>query len=342
MITFDSVSKSFGDEGFALQHISFTIERGELVVLTGPSGSGKTTLMRLLTREYTPTEGEIYFEDQPISEIKKSRVHLHRRKIGVVFQDYKLIPDLNVWENIALSLNIIGQKEDEIEQRVTDLLHLINLGEKAFLFPSQLSGGEAQRVSIARALATAPDLIFADEPTGNLDAETSASIARLLQKINKLGTTVMICTHDVGVLDLLVKERHMRLEQGQLVKDTGTHHKKTKETKAETEALEPDEHKSATSDSPSPSETKQSAEPESSSKKVTVESETLPETESSETAMEVPSKPGFKFKLPSFSFGRKSASIEVAEEEQDGTPVTKPETPAPKKSAVSKVTIENV
>lgn len=234
MITFTDVTKSFGDDLVALQNVTFTIEPGELVVITGPSGSGKTTLMRLLTKEYEPTSGEITFNGEPLADIKKSQVHKHRRQIGVVFQDYKLLPELNVWENIALSLYITGQKQNEIEERVTDLLRLISLDDKPFLFPSQLSGGENQRVSIARALATAPAVIFADEPTGNLDAETSASIARLLQKINKLGTTVLVATHDVSVLDLMQEERHMRLEHGTLVKDekghtSGSKSKKTKE-----------------------------------------------------------------------------------------------------------------
>lgn len=223
MINFNSVTKAFGDDLIALQNITFTIEPGELLVITGPSGSGKTTLMRLLTKEYEPTEGEILFNGQPLSDIRRSKVHQLRRQIGVVFQDYKLLPELNVWENIALPLYIIGQKQTEIEERVSDLLRLISLDDKPFLFPSQLSGGEAQRVSIARALATGPSVIFADEPTGNLDAQTSTSIARLLQKINKLGTTVLIATHDLGVLDLLGKERHIRLERGELVKDEHNH-----------------------------------------------------------------------------------------------------------------------
>lgn len=241
MITFASVTKAFGDDLVALQDVSFHIEPGELVVITGPSGSGKTTLMRLLTKEYEPTEGEITFNDTQLHKIKGGQVHKHRRQIGVIFQDYKLLPELNVWENIALSLYITGQKQNEIEQRVTDLLRLISLDDKPFLFPSQLSGGEAQRVSIARALATAPSVIFADEPTGNLDAETSASIARLLQKINKLGTTVLIATHDVSVLDLMEDERHIRLEKGKLVKDepASTKGKKTK-TEAAPKAAAPE------------------------------------------------------------------------------------------------------
>lgn len=221
MIVFESVTKRFGmDEPPAIEDVSFVIEPGELVVITGHSGSGKTTLMRLLTREYLPTEGEIYFEEEPLSTLRTNHVHHHRRRIGVIFQDYKLLPELNIWENIALPLNIIGKKDSEIEERVTDLLRLVDLEPKAFLFPSQLSGGEAQRVSIARALATGPGVIFADEPTGNLDPDTSQSIAKLLQKIHSLGTTVLLTTHDLGVLDLVKGERVLTLEKGKLIKDT--------------------------------------------------------------------------------------------------------------------------
>ena len=183
MIVFSTVSKLFDDE-YALQDVSLTVEPGELVMITGPSGSGKTTFMRLLTREYKPTTGEILFDSIPLSKISAGQIHHHRRKIGVIFQDYKLLPELNVWENIALALSIIGTKDDEIERRVTDLLDLVSLTDKAFHFPIQLSGGEAQRVSIARALSTAPKVIFADEPTGNLDSTGSKKIILLMKKMN--------------------------------------------------------------------------------------------------------------------------------------------------------------
>jgi len=220
MIIFSSVTKKFGDTSPALDNVSFNIDDGELTVITGPSGSGKTSLMRLLTREYIPTEGEITFHDKPLAAIKASQLHQHRRKIGVVFQDYKLLHDLNVWENIALALSIIGTSPTETEKRVTDLLKLVDLVDKAFLFPSQLSGGEAQRVSIARALSTAPKVIFADEPTGNLDPATSQNIVKLLEKINKLGTTILVTTHDPVVLDVLGSARHLKLDNGTLVFDS--------------------------------------------------------------------------------------------------------------------------
>lgn len=234
MIVFSSVTKQFLPDTYALKDVSFEISPGELVLLTGPSGSGKTTLMRLLTKEYAPTSGEILFHNVNLNDIQNSQIHQHRRKIGVVFQDYKLIPELNVWENIALPLSIIGKSEAEIEERVTDLLELVFLADKALHFPKQLSGGEAQRISIARALSTAPAIIFADEPTGNLDKDNSLQIAKLLTKINELGTTIVFATHDHDVLDILNGERHIILEQGQLKSDSANKTKKshTEEKKA--------------------------------------------------------------------------------------------------------------
>ena len=196
MITFQNVTKSFGLGDPALQDISFSIDPGEFIFLTGHSGAGKTTIARLLMREYLPTEGSILFENEDITQIPKSKVHLHRRRIGVIYQDYKLLPELTVRENIALALNIIGQTGEEAEKRITDLLDLVQLPTKIDLFPSQLSGGEAQRVAIARALATAPGVLFADEPTGNLDPVTSELILQILFKINDLGTTIIMATHD--------------------------------------------------------------------------------------------------------------------------------------------------
>lgn len=242
MLSFNQVTKSFFDDSFAIKDVSFDVEPGELVLITGPSGSGKTTLMRLLTKEYTPTSGQIIFEDQPIDKIKDNKIHQYRRKIGVVFQDYRLVPEMNVWENIALVLSILGKSEHEIEERVTDLLTLIQMTDKAFLFPSQLSGGEAQRVSIARALASAPSVIFADEPTGNLDKDTSLSITDLLQQINQLGTTILLATHDLSVLDALKNKRMIQLEKGRIIKDTGDKKEKTTNQKPETkeeESLKP-------------------------------------------------------------------------------------------------------
>jgi cell division transport system ATP-binding protein len=213
MIIFSDVSKSFGDQETAIKHFSLEIKDGDFLVITGPSGTGKTTLMKLLIKEYDPSDGEIELDGEKYSQVKKNKIPELRRKIGVVFQDYKLIKEMNVWENIALPIYIQGKKDREVEERVTDLLNLVNLTDKALLFPRQLSGGEAQRVSIARALACGPKIIFADEPTGNLDAEASLAITRLLKKINELGTTLLFATHDNLVLKELAKEKIVKLEK---------------------------------------------------------------------------------------------------------------------------------
>ncbi len=219
MILFRTVSKQFGQDSPVLQDLSFQVEKGEFVFLTGPSGSGKTTILRLLTREYTPDSGEIELDGKPLSEVKKNKVHLHRRTIGVVFQDYRLLSEYNIWENIALPLYIAGKPQKEIEERVTHLLELVNLTQKAFLFPPQLSGGESQRISIARALSTAPSIILADEPTGNLDKENSQMILKLLMTINAHGTTVLFATHDTNILSS-TPHRQVHLDKGRILKDS--------------------------------------------------------------------------------------------------------------------------
>lgn len=235
IITFETVTKAFTPESFGIKEVSFAVEPGEMIFITGHSGSGKTTLMKLLTREYTPTSGEVFFQEEPLSDLSKHSLHTHRRRIGVVFQDYQLVPEMNVWENIALPLYVANKKQDEVEQRVTDLLNLIKLPEKADQFPSQLSGGEAQRVSIARALAIGPEVIFADEPTGNLDPDTSLTIARLLKKINELGTTILVATHDQEVFGNKKDTRYIVLEKGVLVSDSGVTSKKTPHKAADSE-----------------------------------------------------------------------------------------------------------
>lgn len=220
MIVYENVTKQFGDNPPSVVDINIQVEPGEFIFLTGHSGSGKTTLLKLLTKEYLITDGEIQFDGQPLSKLKSGKLHHHRRKIGVIYQDYRLLPELNVWENIALALEIIGKPQREIEERVTDLLELVQLTDKAFFFPAELSGGESQRVGIARALATAPNVLLADEPTGNLDPENSLMIARLFSKIHELGTTVLFATHDLAVLDHL-GHRRITLEKGRIIKDSG-------------------------------------------------------------------------------------------------------------------------
>lgn len=196
IITFDHVTTNYGVGEDTLSDVSFSIEPGEFIVISGKSGAGKTTLARLLMREITPVSGTIEFDGEQIADIKKSKLHFHRRNIGVVYQDYKLLPELTVSENIALALHIAGKDKQEIENRISDLLQLVQLPDKGNLFPSQLSGGEIQRVAIARALANGPRLLFADEPTGNLDRETGKHIVQILKKINSLGTTVLMSSHE--------------------------------------------------------------------------------------------------------------------------------------------------
>ena len=220
MIIYDHVTKQFGDNPPSVEDICFTVDPGEFIFLTGHSGSGKTTLLKLLTKEYLPSGGEIEFEGKPLGKIR--HVHQHRRQIGVVFQDYRLLPELNVWENIALALQIIGKPQKVIEERVTELLELVQLVEHAYHFPAELSGGEAQRVGIARALATAPSILLADEPTGNLDPDSTMMIAKLFDKIHKLGTTILFATHDLAILSSL-PYRRIHLDKGKIVHDTKPH-----------------------------------------------------------------------------------------------------------------------
>lgn len=247
ILTYTDVTKQFGPETTVLDTISFAVEPGELVLLTGQTGSGKTTLMKLLTREYTVSSGEIYFNDIPVHQLTLNKLHELRRVLGVVYQDFRLIKDLNVWENIATPLFITKKTEAEIEQRTSDLLNLIGLTHRAAHFPSQLSGGETQRVAIARALALGPELVFADEPTGNLDPETSKGIAQLLDKINELGTTILIATHDPILVEMFAKRRHLELSKGKLVKDSGKgvakKHEDKPPAKSEKETADTDDEK---------------------------------------------------------------------------------------------------
>lgn len=219
MVRFIEVTKVFPNGYIGLENVSFTVEPGELVYITGESGAGKTTLMRLLIREFEPTAGDIYLGEQNIREMPRKTVPYHRRRIGVVFQDYQLIPDRTIFENSALILEIMGTSLKQIRQRVADVLDLVGLSDKGLLFPVQLSGGELQRAAIARSLVTAPEVLFADEPTGNLDTQTAHGIMSLLKKIQDFGTTVLVATHDH---DLITEfpSRFIELHQGVLVKDS--------------------------------------------------------------------------------------------------------------------------
>lgn len=226
MIVLDSVVKQYGDHR-ALDDVSFSIEPGEFVFVLGPSGAGKTTIRKLLIKELEPTSGEIQVGEYSLTKMSRKEVPSLRRQIGIVFQDYKLLPDRTAAENIALALEIAGKTDIVIKKTVPKLLDLVGLPEKGNLFPNQLSGGEAQRVVIARALASDPAVLFADEPTGNLDKEHSMVIVDLLQKINHHGTAVVMATHDNEIVSHLKGTRIIRLDAGRVVEDTGAKTPKT-------------------------------------------------------------------------------------------------------------------
>jgi len=218
MVKFAHVSKSFGDIK-ALVDVSFEVKKGEFVFITGPSGAGKTTLLKLILREILPDTGQIVFDGEDIVNLPQEKVPYLRQKIGVVFQDYKVLPERTVRENVEVPLAVTGVSPDEWEARVNQVLKLVGLDERSELFPSQLSGGELQRVSLARALVVNPKLIMADEPTGNLDWETADAIMELFEKINKEGKTVLMATHNKHVVERL-KKRVIELKDGKLVGQT--------------------------------------------------------------------------------------------------------------------------
>lgn len=218
MIHFKEVSKHYPNCADALKKVSFSVSPGEFVFVVGPSGAGKTTLVKLLTREELPTEGEIHFDGREITSLPPRELLAHRRDLGVVYQDYKLLQKKTAFENVALALEVLGRSDHEIEELVPHVLSLVGLEERAEHFPHQLSGGEQQRLAIARALVHEPKALIADEPTGNIDPETAWAIVKLLEKINKLGTTVLVATHAAHIVDKL-NERVIGLERGELVRD---------------------------------------------------------------------------------------------------------------------------
>jgi len=234
MIVFDNVTITFGNGGKALKDISFAVGEGEFVIVEGHSGAGKTSLMRAVIKDLPISHGKIVIEGDDISKISSKNLPLLRRKVSVIFQDFKLLMDRTVAENIDLALDIIGLDDDLITKRRTELLDLTGLQGKENFFPVQLSGGETQRVAIARALSSQPKVLFADEPTGNLDAKTGLSIIKLLQDINESGTTVVMATHDLELVKDL-KLRRLRLDQGELIHDSSVHHHhgKKEEVKAD-------------------------------------------------------------------------------------------------------------
>jgi cell division transport system ATP-binding protein len=218
MIRFNHVEKKYPGHEIALSDITVSIPDGEFVFLIGPSGAGKTTFLRLLIRDLVPSAGTIHVDETDIGKLPGSQIHNLRRKIGTVFQDFKLLTDRTVYENVALGLEILGKNEKEIHTRVTDVLELVGLTGKKKSFPVQLSAGEMQRTGIARAIVGGPTILLADEPTGNLDPETSGEILDILNEINKIGTTVIMATHNATIVNEL-KKRTIALQEGKLVSD---------------------------------------------------------------------------------------------------------------------------
>jgi cell division transport system ATP-binding protein len=218
MIVFESVTKIYEPHVVALRDVSLTIDKGEFVFLVGPSGSGKSTLMRLLLKELDPTSGKIIVGGRELARLKRSKVPMLRRNIGCVFQDFKLLSDRTTFENVAYALKVQGESRRAIRAKVPEVLGLVGLAHKTGSLPDELSGGEQQRVSIARAFVNHPPLLICDEPTGNLDPDTSVGIMQLLYRINRTGTTVVMATHDREMVDKM-RRRVIALEDGVVVRD---------------------------------------------------------------------------------------------------------------------------
>ncbi len=219
MINFDNVSKQYKNSNTpALDGINLNIEQGEFVFLVGQSGSGKSSLLRLLLKEEKPTSGTVTVDGINVAKLSNRKVPALRRTMGIVFQDFRLLPGKTVFDNVAFGMEVIGKSKKEIQQRIPALLDLVGLEEKAHRLPSELSGGEQQRVALARAFVNQPKLLLADEPTGNLDPSTSVRIMKLLDRINRTGTTIVMATHDVAIVDQM-RKRIVQMENGKIVRD---------------------------------------------------------------------------------------------------------------------------
>lgn len=219
MISFQNVTKKFSSAITAVEDIDLQIQNGEFVFLVGPSGAGKSTLLRLLAHEYTPTAGKILVDEFDITKMKHDQLPEYRRKVGFVFQDFKLLDDRTVFENVALSLEVRGIADEQIQKEVERTLKLFEIWSRRNLFPQQLSGGEAQRTAIARAIIGKPEVLLADEPTGDLDPQTAWAVLQLLNEINSWGTTVIMATHNAEVVNTL-KRRTVILKDGKIIKDS--------------------------------------------------------------------------------------------------------------------------
>jgi cell division transport system ATP-binding protein len=218
VVEFRDVTKVYDGGSVGLERASVKIGRGEFVFLVGPTGCGKSTCIRLLMKELEPTKGEIDIAGKALNDMPRSRVPYLRRNIGTIFQDFKLLPNRTVYDNVAYSLQVIGESRQEIRRKVPDILRMVGLSTKLHNFPTELSGGEQQRVSIARAFVNHPPLLLADEPTGNLDPETSIGIMQLIYRINRTGTTVVVATHDKEMVDKM-RRRVVELREGRIVRD---------------------------------------------------------------------------------------------------------------------------
>ena len=218
MISFQKITKIYPPRVFALKNITFEIEKGEFVSIVGKSGAGKTTLIKLLLREEDPTTGKVLFYNQDISQIPTKELPKYRQKIGVVFQDYRLLESKTVFENVAYAMEVVGAADEDIKRDVPRVLEIVGLEDKFDAFPKELSGGEKQRVAIARALIIRPEVIVADEPTGNLDPYHTKDIIDLLKRINELGTTIILATHNKEIIDRL-RRRVITLDRGKLIRD---------------------------------------------------------------------------------------------------------------------------
>lgn len=218
MIKFEKVSKIYPGDFVALENIDLAIEQGEFVSIVGQSGAGKSTLLKMIYAEEHPTTGHVYFNDRDLSKIKRKHLPYYRRNIGTVFQDFKLLPQKTAFENVAYALEVAGEPTDEINERVPEILDIVGMGNKMEKYPRQLSGGEQQKVSLARALVHRPLVIIADEPTGNLDPISTWEIVQLLLKINSFGTTILLATHNKDIVDK-ISRRVIAVDRGRLIRD---------------------------------------------------------------------------------------------------------------------------